>query len=280
KWIYYKLYAGVRTCNKLLIELIKPLTKNLISRSLIDKWFFIRYADPDNHIRLRMHSTEEKHIGDIINSMYEMSKRFINHQQLWKVQTDTYVRETERYGTGSIELAESWFHFDSELIINVIDKEQKNPDKDRVWLFSFIAVDKLMEDFGLSLKEKYSLIDLLNKSYGEEFNINRILKSQLDKKYRKNNQRIEQLLDSFDNQPISKEFMSLICKRSEKQSKIVNQILLSDKNKCLEVELNTLIASFIHMMLNRLFRSQQRLHELVIYNFLSRYYKSKIARSK
>ena len=37
------------------------------------------------------------------------------------------------------------------------------------------------------------------------------------------------------------------------------------------------IASHIHMMNNRLFRSRQRLHELVLYDFLFRYYKSKRA---
>jgi hypothetical protein len=34
------------------------------------------------------------------------------------------------------------------------------------------------------------------------------------------------------------------------------------------------------MMLNRLFRSKNRLHELVLYDFMNRYYKSELAKEK
>jgi len=40
------------------------------------------------------------------------------------------------------------------------------------------------------------------------------------------------------------------------------------------------MASYSHMMVNRLFKSKQRLHEMVLYDFLHRYYKSEIARQK
>ena len=38
------------------------------------------------------------------------------------------------------------------------------------------------------------------------------------------------------------------------------------------------VGSIIHMLNNRIFSTQNRLQELVIYDFLSRYYKSKLAR--
>ena len=41
-----------------------------------------------------------------------------------------------------------------------------------------------------------------------------------------------------------------------------------------------LMGSYIHMLINRLFKSKQRLHEMVIYDFLFRYYKSEIAKKK
>lgn len=42
--------------------------------------------------------------------------------------------------------------------------------------------------------------------------------------------------------------------------------------------LHSLLKSYIHMMLNRLFCDKNRMHELVIYNFMNRYYKSLIAK--
>lgn len=55
EWLYYKFYCGVKTADKLLTEVIKPLTEELQTKQLIDKFFFIRYTDPDLHIRLRFH---------------------------------------------------------------------------------------------------------------------------------------------------------------------------------------------------------------------------------
>ena len=45
-------------------------------------------------------------------------------------------------------------------------------------------------------------------------------------------------------------------------------------------DLYSIIGSHIHMSLNRIFRSENRLHELIIYDFMTRYYKSKIAQNK
>jgi thiopeptide-type bacteriocin biosynthesis protein len=42
----------------------------------------------------------------------------------------------------------------------------------------------------------------------------------------------------------------------------------------LQVSMKTLLTSIIHMTMNRWFRSKNRLHEMVIYEFLSRYYTS------
>ena len=46
------------------------------------------------------------------------------------------------------------------------------------------------------------------------------------------------------------------------------------ENKVLEMEFNDLIGSYTHMSLNRLFPSNQRLHETAIYFLLEKYYKS------
>ena len=40
------------------------------------------------------------------------------------------------------------------------------------------------------------------------------------------------------------------------------------------------ISSYLHMEMNRLFTSNNRLNEMVVYNYLTRYYKSEIAKAK
>lgn len=48
----------------------------------------------------------------------------------------------------------------------------------------------------------------------------------------------------------------------------------------LEIDLNDFLSSHIHMTMNRIFCSKNREHEMICYDFLSRYYKSKIATIK
>ena len=62
--------------------------------------------------------------------------------------------------------------------------------------------------------------------------------------------------------------------------------MLSDKRKSLKalkkgirsnLKKDDLLSSYIHMMINRLFRDKQRLHELVCYDSLHKYYNFKLA---
>lgn len=281
EWLYYKLYSGVRTSDRLLTELVNPFVKQLLSESIIKKWFFVRYADPENHIRLRLFCENNNKLAEIMKYFNQLSSPFLNHNQLWKVQIDTYIRETVRYGKKTIELAESWFFYDSEMIIKFIDYEEKQASENRLWMFALLAINRLLDDFGYSVLQKEKLLDALNESYKAEFNVDRKLKSQLDKKYRKFSGEIYQMIHDPDNYEfIAKESIKLLKTRSKYQSALAEKLLNYDKSNTLETDLNSLISSFIHMMINRFFRSRQRTHELVLYDFLSRFYKSERARRK
>lgn len=61
-------------------------------------------------------------------------------------------------------------------------------------------------------------------------------------------------------------------------SKIYNKLIEEDKKNTLQVPLKDIAASLIHMSINRLFKSKQRHYELVVYDFLSKYYRTQIAK--
>ena len=52
EWLYLKLYAGPSTVDRILCAL-RPLTESPHALEAADRWFFIRYADPHWHLRLR-----------------------------------------------------------------------------------------------------------------------------------------------------------------------------------------------------------------------------------
>ena len=71
EWLYYKIYCGNRTSDTILIDVIKPLTESLLKEKIIDKWFFIRYSDPENHLRVRFHCSNISKLGLIIEKLKE-----------------------------------------------------------------------------------------------------------------------------------------------------------------------------------------------------------------
>jgi thiopeptide-type bacteriocin biosynthesis protein len=139
------------------------------------------------------------------------------------------------------------------------------------------AVDQLLSDFNYQLFEKHQLLELLKNGFGREFGMNKPLKLQLDKKFRQERSHINRLMKG-DNE--FKPIYKIINEKSERIESIVAQIFSLNVKNELERPLNDLMSSYIHMMCNRLFKSKQRLHELVVYDFMERFYKSEIAKLK
>src|SRR5262249_16179051 len=49
EWLYAKLYAGPATLDQLLRDVIRPIVEVASRTGAVDRWFFIRYGDPDWH---------------------------------------------------------------------------------------------------------------------------------------------------------------------------------------------------------------------------------------
>lgn len=280
EWLYYKLYCGSKTSDEVLTNALKPLVDELIENKVIDKWFFIRYADPKKHLRLRFHCCNQKNISTIINSVNTALKTYINDDLIWKMQVDTYQREIERYGENTIELSEELFFYDSKLIVDMIDLIEGDEGETIRWLFALRAIDSLLDNFMFDEQQKLILLENLKDGFGREYGMNRALKSQLDKKFRTERQSINDVMNKeFDSQSKIKPLFELLKQKSSSIRHISNEILSIEKNDMLLRPLNDLMGSYIHMLMNRLLRSKQRVYEMVVYDFLYRYYKSEIAKN-
>ncbi len=282
EWLYYKVYTGPKTADIVLTRMIKPLVEHLQESGAIDKWFFIRYSDPKLHTRVRFHVTNPQALLTTIGQVNTLCKEFIEQDLIWKVQVDSYQREIERYGMGSMEMGETLFFYDSRMIVEMLDMIEGDEGERIRWLFGLRAVDSLLSDFQYSMEEKYDLVTRLRENFGAEFGMNRPLKEQLEKKFRADRKEISDLMDpSTDQDSLMQPLFDLIVQKSQAGQGIAEEILKMYNNK--EPNpflLNDLMASYSHMMINRLFKSKQRLHEMVLYDFLHRYYKSEIARRK
>ncbi len=281
EWLYFKFYMGPKTSDLFLTTILKPLTEELLKRKVIDKWFFIRYADPKQHIRVRFHSTKTNFYSNVIEKLHHYTSDFIRMNLTWKVQTDTYQRELERYGINSMDTAETLFFYDSQMIINMLDMIEGDEGETYRWLFGIRAIDTLLNDFHYKMADKKELMQMLSEGFNKEFNMNKESKANLGQKYRKERQSVCKTMD-YSNDATNEilPLIELITEKSNSIKDVANEIIqLKNKNSLL-VPMNELMGSYIHMLCNRLFKSKQRLHELVVYTFLRNYYESEIAKEK
>jgi thiopeptide-type bacteriocin biosynthesis protein len=279
-WNYFKIYTGFKTADAILIDCIYPLSNSLITNNIIDKWFFIRYSDPKFHLRVRFHVNNPNHAPAVMMNFNQSLKKYLHNSLIWKVQADTYNRELERYSADTMELSETLFWYDSEMICKIIASDKVKQDENLLWLLGLKMMDILLNDFGFSLSGKCNLLNTLQEDFGKEFGINAEYRRQFGQKYRNEKVKIEKILDKNTEQ--DNEYSPLfhpIFDKSESSKNVIKEI----KNRITTTSapsLNDLLSSYLHMMLNRLFRTQQRMHELVLYDYLFRYYNSLQARQK
>ncbi|WP_298954149.1 thiopeptide-type bacteriocin biosynthesis protein [uncultured Nonlabens sp.] len=261
-WLYYKIYCGTKTADDVLLQVIQPLTMYLWRENCIEQWFFIRYADPDPHLRVRFKYASEDHIQHIMTSTRDAMNSLIKNGQLWDVQLATYNRELERYGPNTIKLCEKLFFYDSQQVLEIM---QHAVDDTSRFINCFHWVSFLISQFELHAEEQLAFLDRMQIQFKEEFDIKKEANKQLNQKYKG----LESLLFKKSRRGLTKN--DLMCT-------IIQELLHLEEKRQLEVSKENLLASFIHMTINRTFKSQQRLHEMMLYDFLNKMNKSKMAR--
>lgn len=282
EWLYYKFYTGAKTADLILVRMIKPLTEDLLIEELIDKWFYIRYSDPQLHIRVRFHVLNQDAIFNIIQRIRDQAAYYIENDLIWKIQTDTYQREVERYGPDTVEYFETLFFYDSQMMVHLLGSIEGDDGERMRWLFGLRALDSLLNDFLYSMKDKAELMSKLRERTGREFLMSRVFKMQLENKFRLERSSINAVMDvSNDSKNPILPLLSAIEQKSRMSRAVAKNIIeILNPTGTSREQLDGQIPNFSHMMLNRLFRTKGQLHEMVLYDFLSRYYRSEIARNE
>ena len=282
EWTYAKLYTGTASADQVLREVVAPLVKQASDGDVIDRWFFIRYSDPDWHVRLRCHGTPDRNRAELVPRLESAVEALLADGRVWRFQFDTYEREVERYGgPEGIEVAERLFHVDSEAVLQILALLSGDEGADIRWRLALRGMDLLLDDLGLDGSAKLEVARQMRQNYGREFRVDGSFERQLGSKYRKERRDLEKMLDSSpDEQSAWAPGSTILNQRSSRMLPIANRLKELEKNGRLTVSIPTLASSFLHMHANRMLRSAARAHELILYDFLTRTYESRLARSR
>ena len=107
EWLYAKLYAGTAAADRILLNVVAPLVEDVMQSEAADSWFFIRYADPNEHLRLRFHGAPAALRADVQPRVEAALTPLLEQGRAWRLCFDTYERELERYGGRTLSTSPS-----------------------------------------------------------------------------------------------------------------------------------------------------------------------------
>ncbi len=281
EWLYLKLFAGEATAERVLAETLGPLTRDLLAEGLIAKWHFLRFGDPDWHLRVRVRPSAGRRLGEVEPRVLEALAPWLVDGGIWKLEQGTYRREIQRYGgDAGIRLAEEIFAADSTAVAEIAGKYAGSAGVDARWRLALLGTDMLLDDLGLPPSAKLTLASRMRDYFGAEFGARSSRgKASLGARYRASRAELEDLFRApqLPSHPLTP---GIECLRA--RSRVV--VGLRDELQALEdsalISTVELAESYVHMFVNRMMPSHPRVYELVIYEFLARHYRSLQARRK
>lgn len=247
-WMYYKLYG----CNNRQNELISTLyevCEELVSDGLSKKYFFIRYSDPEPHLRVRIQPSENN-VLELYAVMSKLSNNLHADGLISKAVNDTYMRELERYGgLQLIQHAEKYFHSDSKLAMSLITMQRYNKLNFNMDYIGISFIVSVLEAFNLSFEETEIFLNSFTN------------KKSYKKDYQNDKRMIMSAVDSSDDwfgirnlMPDPKVY-DLINENSTNLRSYVDAIYASDQQGELTNTIKGICTSIIHMFFNRLIGS-------------------------
>jgi thiopeptide-type bacteriocin biosynthesis protein len=282
EWLYLKLYTGTGTLERLLRTSLREALRKVEASGAADRWFFIRYHDPEPHVRLRFHGDPRRLESEVWPVLRETCEAALAVNEAWRVQLDTYERELERYGgPAGMEACEALFHADSEAVLALLEAYPGDEGADARWRLALRGLDGLLDALSLSLEQKLAVTRKLRQRFGAEHKVGKRLEEQLNARYRKESRALETLLRATpaDGGPW-RPGLGILQRRARRLAPVAEALRRAEAEGRLTVPVEALAGSFLHMHVNRMLPADQRAQELILYDFLSRLYRSRQARMK
>lgn len=276
EWLYAKLYCGAGTADRVLARLVEPVVRSSLSSGAAESWFFVRYNDPEAHLRVRLRGEPARLHAEVAPLLQEAALPLLEEGLLWRVALDTYEREVERYGgPQGIELSEQIFAADSEAAIAVLATVSGSSGLDLRWRLTLVGMDLLLEDLGLSLKDKRWVVRQAREGFAREFGVDGAFRSKVGKRYRAERPQLDALFGLKGEFPSAlAPGVHILRERSLAIAPLSAELQRLSHAGRLSVGLTDLADSLLHMHVNRLLRSGHRAQELVLHDLLDRIYTS------
>jgi thiopeptide-type bacteriocin biosynthesis protein len=144
-WLYCKLYCPTNAEEEVLCDTVGMLCDPLTASGLVHDWFFVRYSDPDPHLRFRFRGEPEVLMTAVLPRLCAWNQQLIDRDLCVSAAIDTYCREVERYkGLAGMDYSEKVFGADSRAVATLLSLRRAGAfDLDPVVLAAITVHDLL-----------------------------------------------------------------------------------------------------------------------------------------
>ncbi|HLG60503.1 MAG TPA: lantibiotic dehydratase [Ktedonosporobacter sp.] len=155
EWLYVKLYCAPTLQEELLTGPLRVFVLQMLEQQFIHNWFFIRYADPEPHIRLRFQGDPQVLVNHFMPDLCRWCAHLMTEGSCLKFVFDVYDREIERYGgPQGIHAAEAFFCADSAAVAEMLYLRRKNILQLDTTTLAVLSTNELLAGLALSPEQR------------------------------------------------------------------------------------------------------------------------------
>jgi thiopeptide-type bacteriocin biosynthesis protein len=280
EWLYLKAYGGASNLDRVLSESVAPVVRSLLDRSAIDRWFFVRYRDPEHHLRLRLHGDPTRLDRDVRPALESALRDAQRSGLMWRIEGSTYEREVERYGgLAALQIAESVFHADSDAVLALLDGVIEGTGRDPTdvlrWRAALRGIDGILAAFGVEPPSRVAVLRARRDALIAEIGTSPEALRRAGVGYRMRAAELDRIITVPDTPP-SPGLASAWEAMAARDAAIA--ALAPSLLAAVAVQADRVLGSFLHMHVNRVFARSPLEKEIVLYDWLSRAHAARIAR--
>lgn len=262
EWVFLKVYTPKFLEEELLAGAVRKFARQAVERGLAEEWFFVRYADPELHVRLRFRGSPGKLVSELLPAAFAWLGALVDERVCSRFVVDTYDREVERYGgPEGMRLAESVFAADSVAVAELLALLGRASADDRTCL-ALRTVTELLGALGLGERGRLAWLKGLGLAK---------CRADFAGEYRRLRDRLVALLHAPPEhaaRAFGKDAVEVLARRREALEPLGRELAAVAKAGLLSQPPATLFRSHVHMHLNRLLgpdpEAERRVYGLLV----------------
>lgn len=272
EWLATHIYCAPHIAERILTDGLLPLVASVRTAGHLRRWFFIRYSDPDFHLRVRFLLSCDSAYIEMLHKLNAILTPYVESGALWRMSIDTYDREIERYGgLDSIEPIEELFEIDSDFVALTVNGFMNQEDRRSRWNAALLGLHHIVSAFGVSASARMELLKRCRAAWAPRGTANIDIEDSLRKNFQQQRENIAKLLVDSTNAGIDPD---LYVRRFHKMQLVAYKLLRLQTASAVE---NT-IESLLHMHINRFLAPDNDSEEFRLYDMLHRIYRFELGR--